>query len=119
MMEGQQVKHLLEEENDAIKGMVSCQIIRFLLIQLLSQAGTSSSAASAPAVAAAATPTKADKPIFTLKQMSMIGEAIKCLAGPQNLKLILFQPSGCVPSALSKCEQSMTRSFSKSFQSRF
>jgi uncharacterized protein (DUF885 family) len=39
------------------------------------QAGTSSSAAtSAPAVAAAATPTKADKPIFTLKQMSMIAE---------------------------------------------
>jgi len=35
------------------------------------QAGTSSSAASAPA---AATPTKPDKPIFTLKQMSMIAE---------------------------------------------
>jgi uncharacterized protein (DUF885 family) len=37
------------------------------------QAGTSSSSASAPAVAAA-TPTKPDKPIFTLKQMSMIAE---------------------------------------------
>ena len=59
--------------------------ITVLMIQFLFQAGTSSSSANAPAT----TPAKPDKPIFTLKQMSMIGKTfnyfyivLSSVAGP-------------------------------------
>ena len=94
------------------------------------QAGTSSSSStSAPSSATSAKP---DKPIFTLKQMSMIGKTFHRWGNTQLASthrgtddngmwfviMLMFQPSACVLSAWSKWEQNTIRSFSKSFQSR-
>ena len=72
-------------------GLQCWQTMTLLLIQLLLQAGTSSSSANAPATTI---PAKPDKPIFTLKQMSMIGKTfnyfyivLSFVAGPQNVKM--------------------------------